>query len=129
MRYLIVLMVFLFVSCATSYKQENSSDFDDRVVIKNEDLDYEIIIIEPGFNAWLATQQPMSYYQQNTLEIRNKIDVTIWNQRVLEPNRYNTNLYTIQINYDFNTDYGLEVNYKLFMYFKYFKKKYNQKFT
>ena len=129
MRYLIVFAAFLFVSCATSYKQENSSDFDDRVVIKNENLDYEIIIIEPGFNAWLATQQPMSYYQQTTLEIRNKIDVTIWNQRVLEPTRYNTNLYTMQINYDFNTDYGLEVNYKLFMYFKYFKKKYNQKFT
>tara|TARA_Y100001933_G_scaffold253821_1_gene294648 strand:+ start:18615 stop:19097 length:483 start_codon:yes stop_codon:yes gene_type:complete len=98
------------------------------VEIKDEETEYEIIIIEPGFNAWLQSiARPKGYYSQSFLENRNAIMVTTWNQRVLQPNRYDPNLYEMQINYDPSIDYGYEVNYKLYNYFIYFQRKYNQR--
>lgn len=100
----------------------------DTVTIANESSNYEIIIIEPGFQTWLqSVARPEGYYSQSFLENRNQIMVTTWNQRVLEPMQYDPLLYEMQINYDPNIDYGYEVNYKLYNYFIYFQRKYNQR--
>jgi hypothetical protein len=101
---------------------------EDTVVIADEKTEYEIIIIEPGFQTWLQSiARPEGYYSQSFLENRNQILVINWNQRVLQPLRYNPQLYEMQINYDANIDYGYEVNYKLYNYFVYFQRKYNQR--
>ncbi len=50
-----------------------------------------------------------------------------WNQRNLQPMTYDPNLYELRIDYDTRTDYGYEVNYKLYNYFIYFQRKYNQR--
>lgn len=98
------------------------------VEIADDETEYEIIIIEPGFNTWLnSIARPEGYYSQSFLENRNAIMVTTWNQRVLQPQRFNPNLYEMQINYDPSIDYGYEVNYKLYNYFIYFQRKYNQR--
>lgn len=100
----------------------------DTITIANEETAYEIIIIEPGFNFWLQSiAQPEGYYSQNYLENRNAIWVIEWNQRVLQPQRFDPNLYELTINYDSTIDYGYEVNYKLYNYFIYFQRKYNQR--
>ena len=100
----------------------------DTVTIANESSNYEIIIIEPGFQTWLQSiARPEGYYSQSFLENRNQIMVTTWNQRVLEPMQYDPLLYEMQINYDPNIDYGYEVTYKLYNYFIYFQRKYNQR--
>ncbi len=105
-----------------------NSDDEQPVEIKDEETEYEIIIIEPGFYTWLQSiARPEGYYSQSFLENRNAILVTNWNQRVLQPSMYNPNLYEMQINYDPNIDYGYEVNYKLYNYFVYFQRKYNQR--
>ena len=89
---------------------------------------YEITIIEPGFHTWLLSiARPEGYYSQSFLEHRNALMVSTWNQRVMQPGRYNPNLYEMQINYDPQIDYGYEVNYKLYNYFIYFQRKYNQR--
>ncbi len=100
----------------------------DTVEIKSDTTEYEIIIIEPGFNFWLnSIARPKGFYSQPYLENRNQIMVMNWNQRVLEPLRFNPNLYELQINYDPNIDYGYDVNFKLYNYFIYFQRKYNQR--
>ncbi|WP_242131945.1 DUF6146 family protein [Aestuariivivens marinum] len=100
----------------------------DTVTITNDELEYEIIIIEPGFNAWLMSMaRPEGYYSKSFLENRNYLYVTEWNQRVLQPQRYNPNLYELQIDYSPNIDYGYEVNYKLYNYFIYFQLTYKQR--
>ncbi|WP_235932447.1 DUF6146 family protein [Flagellimonas sediminis] len=129
--------VLLLVSCGTQKEvldisNEEQAVFDSKedqpVEIKDDETEYEIIIIEPGFNAWLLSiARPEGYYSQNFLENRNAILVMNWNQRVMQPNLYNPNLYEMQINYDPNIDYGYEVNYKLYNYFIYFQRKYNQR--
>ncbi len=100
----------------------------DTVAISDPETEYEILIIEPGFNIWLNSfARPEGYYSQSFLKNRNQIYVTNWNQRVLQPNAYNPTLYEQQINYDQNTDYGYEVNYKLYNYFIYFQRRYRQR--
>ena len=130
---LFFLVLISIYSCNTSQKAvDNKSTVKtdetiDTIRIENKELEYEIIIIEIGFESWLVTQRPMSYYSNSTLAIRNNFNVVSWNQRVLEPSRYDPLLYEQQIDYDPQIDYGIEVNYKLFMYFKYFEIRYNQK--
>lgn len=100
----------------------------DTVKIANEDVEYEIIIIEPGFYYWLQSiARPEGYYSQPYLETRNQILVANWNQRVLQPSRFDPNLYQLQIDYQQGIDYGYEVNYKLYNYFIYFQRKYRQR--
>ena len=99
----------------------------DTIRIENEALEYEIIILEVGFEAWLATQKPMDYYTQTTLENKNKFYVSEWNRRASLPSSFSPLLYNQQIWYQFNIDYGMEVNYMLFMYFQFFQKKYKQR--
>lgn len=100
----------------------------DTIRIANDETEYEITIIEPGFNTWLKSiARPEGYYSQSFLETRNRIMVLNWNQRVLEPQRFNSNLYEMQIDYQQHIDYGYEVNYKLYNYFIYFQRKYRQR--
>ncbi len=100
----------------------------DSVTIADAESNYEIVIIEPGFYNWLVSiAKPEGYYSQHFLENRNAIYVMNWNNRVLDPARYNPNLYEMQIDYDPAIDYGYEVNYKLYNYFIYFQRKYNQR--
>lgn len=137
-HYIAILLVFgLLASCSTKKEALNisteekevfNSSEEEKVEIKDEETEYEIIIIEPGFNAWLQSiARPEGYYTQSYMESRNQIMVINWNQRVIQPQRFNPNLYELQINYDPHTDYGYEVNYKLYNYFIYFQRKYNQR--
>lgn len=124
---LILILSLILTNCGTSnstFKDDLSTEIpeDDIVRIINDDLEYEITIIEPGFNSWLASiARPKGYYSQSFMETRNRLMVMNWNNRVLQPQRYNSRLYEMQINYDFNTNYGYDVNYKLYNYFIYFQ--------
>lgn len=139
MKNLLLILTFTIVciSCDTN-RTATSSTTDskdirnavqqDTVRIANDEIEYEIIIIEPGFNSWLvSTARPEGYYSQEYMETRNRQYVIEWNNRVLQPQRYNPNLYEMQINYDPAVDYGYEVNYKLYNYFIYFQLTYNQR--
>ena len=102
----------------------------DTVRIANDSLEYEIIIIDPGFSYFLnAVARPEGYHSQFYLEDKNKFLVTDYNLRVRQPQRYNPNIYEMEINYDPKIDYGYEVNYKLYNYFVYLSHKYNQRFS
>lgn len=121
----IMFFFFIILSCGSTQKITTNKESDE-VIIKNEALEYEIIIIEPGFNSWLATQPTEKFYSESTLKIKNRRWVIEWNSRVLQPNRYSPNLYEMQIDYQAHIDYGMKVNYLLFQYFTYFQQKYKQ---
>ena len=129
-----LLLALLIIACATTNTtdaahtdKESKTKSLDTVRIANDSLEYEIIIIEPGFQSWLVTQPPRGYYIQKVLENRNLFSVQEYNRRVLD-SRYNrTNLYEQQIDYQPGIDYGYEVNYLLFNYFEFFEETYNHK--
>ena len=135
MKYISFILVFsmFILSCGgsrtvvTDNPLENVPE-DDIVRIENDDLEYEIIIIEPGFNRWLLSiARPEGYYSQPYMETRNQIMVQEWNRRVLQPNQFDPGLYELRIDYNPQIDYGYEVNYKLYNYFIYFQLTYNQR--
>lgn len=135
-NFIYILLVGLFVySCGSSGgknfpsgKIANSEN--DTVRIANDSLEYEIIIIEPGFNLFINSYaRPRGFYSQSYLESKNQFLVTEYNQRVRQPFRYNPDLYINEINYEPNIDYGYEVNYLLYNYFVFFSRHYNQRFS
>ncbi|WP_037314070.1 DUF6146 family protein [Salegentibacter sp. Hel_I_6] len=129
--YIILLGLFIY-SCGSSKDRRlrDSQINEDTVRIANDSLEYEIIIIEPGFNLFInSIARPEGYYSQQYLENKNRMLVTEYNQRVTQPQVYNPDLYLQQINYEPNIDYGYEVNYLLYNYFVFFSRHYNQRFS
>ena len=133
-----IILIVLVASCK-SYQPKQTINHgskkeglveNDTVSISSDETEYEIIIIEPGFNAWLQSRaRPEGFHSQQWLESRNAILVQAWNQRTMQPMVYDPNLYQLRIDYDTHTDYGYDVNYKLYNYFLYFQIKYNQRLS
>ena len=121
-----IILGFIIISCSTtkntSSKSEatNSIEKKDTIRIANYELEYEVIIIDPGFSNWLSTKaRPRQFHSQNYMESRNRTWVNGWNSFVNTGK--NPNLFQMSINYQNNIDYGYEVNYLLFNYLTYFQ--------
>lgn len=120
----ISLTALILWSCGTAHKHQIDKKNDAPVQIGNDDLDFKLVIFEPGFDLWLSKQPPMESYALDYLESKNRRFVNAYNLKVLTNHGQ---LYPQTINYDSSVEYGLELNYKLFMYFKFFQEKYQQK--
>ncbi|WP_034059024.1 DUF6146 family protein [Lacinutrix jangbogonensis] len=126
----IIAMVFACSSAKESTTQKNQAvqvKKGDTIRISGDNLEYDVIIIEPGFGSYLSsTAKPEGFYTQSFMESRNIRFVQEWNRRVLMPSRFNSNLYEMEINYRQGINYGYDVNYKMYNYFIYFQNRYNQ---
>lgn len=110
----------------TAVANGETKTYGDTIRIANDELEYEVLIFDPNFSNWLMTQaKPRGYYGINFLENQNVFFVSNWNNRVIQPQRYNPNWYQFQIDYDKNIRYGYEVNYLLYNYFVYFEKEHH----
>jgi len=131
MLYYLAIGLFI-VGCSSTTKTittNNTKLPDGAVRIANDSLEYEIIIIDIGFEFYLnSIAKPANFYSQSYYETKNKFYVTEWNIRAQNPLRYNSSIYENVIDYGFNIDYGLDVNYKLYNYFKFVEYKYKQHF-
>jgi len=126
-----ILIFLLILGCSVNKSNvvadKNTIAKNDTIRIANDSLHYELIVLDAGFNSWLATAKPRSYYSLTFLETKNYFFVTQWNYRAMQPQRYDPNLYEMRIDYQQNIHYGLEVNYLLYNYFIYFQQRYKQK--
>lgn len=115
-------MCFL-VSCQTNKNtttEKPEKITSDTIRIANNDLEYEVLIIDAGFRSWFNTNaKPRGYYSLEHLEIRNRFWVMEWNARTRNPQT--ANLYDMPINYQTNINYGYEVNYMIYNYLVYFQ--------
>ncbi|WJS92780.1 DUF6146 family protein [Flavobacterium johnsoniae] len=132
----ILILLATIISCSTASQNiasngnnnASSKKTNDTVRIANDSLEYEVIIIDNGFNYWLNSMAfPRNYHSLAFLENKNYQYVTEWNNRVLQPNRYNPNLYEMTIDYQPQIHYGYEVNYLIYNYMIYFQNTYKQK--
>jgi hypothetical protein len=145
--YIVAFILLLILSCTSKKSSASSAEenitvandtvnstknelkvINDTVRIANDSLEYEVIIIDPGFSSWLAGRAfQRGYHSQSYLETRNILYVNEWNYRVLQPQRFSPNLYEMRIDYDQNINYGYEVNYLIYNYMIYFQNTYNQR--
>jgi hypothetical protein len=87
--------------------------------ISMDSLEYRLIVLDPGFDSWLATKPGAQFYSKDYYERWNRIYVTEWNLRYMTSR--DSIVYDTYIEYDPKTDYGLDLNYRLYYYFKYFE--------
>ena len=120
--YIVAITIFLLASCGTSKNAtfNKTNPKNDTIRIANDELEYQVIIIDAGFSGWLASYaKPRNYYTQNYMEQRNRVWVNQWNQNVISGKRQD--LFEMRIDFDSSTDYGYEVNYLLYNYLTYFQ--------
>lgn len=135
MKKIITLLVVIvaFTSCKTPLSDNENKQANEKVVkgdtikIANEETEYDVIIVDVGFANWLNSRAlPRGYHSISFLENKNQWYVGEWNRRVLQPQRYDSKLYEMQINYDPSIHYGYEVNYLIYNYMIYFQNTYKQ---
>ncbi|MVO10321.1 hypothetical protein GOQ30_14200 [Flavobacterium sp. TP390] len=132
-QYFIILVGILGIAIACDTTKDIASTDkpkleSDTIHIANDKIEYEVTIIDAGFQSWFNTNaRPRNFYSQNYLEARNRVWVLEWNRRAMNPYQFNPNLYELQINYDSNIDYGYEVNYMIYNYLVYFQLKNKQR--
>lgn len=128
---IILLVISVVIGCKSGSQnlteKGDAKKFSDTVKIANDSLEYEVIVIDAGFNSWLySTARPRGYYSQNYLEARNIPWVLEWNMRARTPrNNRESSLFQMPIDYQSGTNYGYEVNYLLYNYLVYFQIKNN----
>jgi len=88
-----------------------------------DSTEYDIIIIDPGFDQWyLLNYSPSKDRLNDYYRIKNLIAVGNWNE-YYRSGRY-INIIDSYLDYRPEVEYGIELNRKLFWYFKYLKSKY-----
>jgi hypothetical protein len=115
-----ILLGLLAVSCKTP---AGVTAPDQKVEVQEDSLEYELIIWDAGFESYLASQPPASFYAQSYYESWNRQYVQEWNYRHSNSGRYGR-FYQTWIDYDPHKDYGLELNYRLYYYFQFIRERY-----
>ena len=129
MKHIIIYFILSIAFAACSgYKKTNTVKPEEKPVrIANDELKYELIVFDNGFNRFLnSIAQPRGFISLNQLETRNKILASNYNARVNNVNQFG-DIYGPRIEYQSHIHYGYEVNYLLYNYFLFFQNKYNQK--
>ena len=137
MKHFLALFIVLFfvISCsslatstsAATTKPTQVTPVNETIHITNNE-GFDVVFKDKGFYAWLDNQTSKKNFYESTLEIQNSQYVAEWNRRVANPNMYDSNLYSHTINYEIKPKkrYGLDVNYELFMYFKFFEERHEK---
>ena len=121
------IVATLIYACGSTPVKSLKKEKEEPVVIANDSLEYEITIIDIGFNLYLnSIAKPVGFYSQSYLERWNRIYVLTWNMRANNP-RFRADIYENRIAYNPRINYGMDVNYKLFNYFQFAQRKYKMR--
>lgn len=121
---IIALTVALFIfSCGT--QREVATNGSGRLALRDtsqvtDSLEYELIIFDQGFDFWLSSRSfQKNQYSNSYLQSMNNLYVIEWNRRYSMGDRRIESY----IDYSPFNEYDFELNYKLFMYFKFFEER------
>jgi predicted aspartyl protease len=123
---LIIALIFFALSNITGFGQEEK----DKIKMKTnsnsaDSVEYELIVIDPGFESWYLIKQK-EQYSQNYFRLKNIQYVTEWNNLYMTSGKF-SELLTDRIDYDPFIEYPRELDSKLYWYFIYFEETNNLK--
>ena len=131
----IVLILFFLSSCGSNNtkKQDNTTKYSTLELDKvaSDSTEYDIIISDIGYESFLVTQKPMGFYSQRYYENWNRYYVVDWNDKVRNSMYHSAkyqSVFEMFIDYNPSTNYGMEVNYKLYYYFMFVESRYGVRF-
>lgn len=122
----IVLVSVFLLSCGTRQLASGSGSGSQPDTLRfealssdNDSIEYELLILDHGFDAWyMATSLSPGFYVQSYLENWNMQLSIQWNNVISTRGQGRCTPETY-LAYDSRIDYGLELNHKLFYYFRY----------
>lgn len=117
-----LLFMLILTSCYSSKKVLTKSQHVE-MINNNDSTEYSLVVLDPGYEFYLATQPSASFHSQEYYESWNEQYVREWNMRHRNPLQYG-GFYETEINYNAREDYGLDLNYRLYYYFQFIKDKY-----
>lgn len=126
---LFILPIFILYGCTSKISSNRDIPKSENISINNKnEEEYELTIIDPGFQTWFASYaKPISYYSNSYYESQNRRYVTSWNE--LYQRTGGAGPFGNYVDYRFTEDYGLELNYELFWYFKYIESMYGDRYN
>lgn len=122
---IILLIGWAVISCTNIQKvTADKANSQELAVETNDSVVYELIVFDPKFESFLASQPyPKWYYSNEYYRNWNHRYCIEWNIRHSDPLRYGT-FYETDIPYDSFVDYGIDFNFKLYQYFQFIDKEY-----
>jgi hypothetical protein len=125
MKYVFVLVLFsaMVLGCHTT---KNTSSVKPRPIIEKTDdsTQYELIIIDSQFETWyLINFSPTLDRSNGYYRAMNQFAVSRWNS-YFSSGRY-FRIIENYLDYDYNIDYGIDVNRKLYWYFKFVQERFH----
>jgi hypothetical protein len=90
---------------------------------ETDSVEYELIVLELGFDNYLISQPPKSFTPY--LTIKTGTTSTPLNGMRGTGQVQTRSCSCLRFNYDKTIDYGLELEYKLYHFYRFFEKKYN----
>ncbi|MEM9673659.1 MAG: DUF6146 family protein [Bacteroidota bacterium] len=121
-------ILLLAVACGPTYNATSSRDrIQPNIVQPQDEEEYELLIIDQNFERWFQTNgRPVGFYSPQYYEQKNRQYVASWNEKV---GRFGGGSpFQNIINYDYSEDYGVELNYQLFWYFRYVENLYGRRY-
>ena len=116
----ITLITAAIFICGSTYVLGQNTDAkkQDKEIKIEQKTEYELIVIDPGFESWYSLRNVKSKHKSEAY-YKN------WNNRyAIEWNRLyrkGTRNIDSDIDYNLNTDYGFELNHKLYYYFRFWE--------
>ncbi len=112
----IILVSFFLLSCVNSNRMQSVPD-KNLIDIKQNADEYEVIVMDPGFDTWFATTwSPAKDHGEEYYAMWNQRYVNAWNYKATRP--LTAPLFENIIQYDPTVDYGIDVQRKLYYYFR-----------
>jgi len=115
----ISLMVFFLVGCATAPRalRPSANNMVDLSQSKDDKEEYDLIVLDPGFETWFTTtwnpakDRSVEYYSHWNYRYSSE-----WDYKATRP--HTSEFFDSMIQYDPTADYGIEVERKLYYYFR-----------
>ncbi|NTW24470.1 MAG: hypothetical protein HGA37_07210 [Lentimicrobium sp.] len=123
MKTIQIFGLVLLTAFACTQQKETTKSQRPATAIEIDSTEYEITIIDPDFDTWyLLNFTPVLDMSNEYYRTKNGLGVSNWNQYFTR-GRYPDAIGSY-INYIQSEDYGIEVNRKLYWYFKYIEDNY-----
>ena len=112
----IIFVACILLGCTTSNRMLKVQDENLIDITQNEE-EYSLIVLDPGFDTWfITTWSPAKDRSKEYYALWNQRYVTEWNYKAARP--HSSKFFDSMIHYDPTLDYGMDIERKLYYYFR-----------
>lgn len=119
----LIFLLIPLISLAQEEMEPQTAVKDSTRIAQSDSTEYELLVFDIGFENWLLTNSfPVWFYEKEYYRTKNHLFTINWNSRVRQAMYHPP--YEYEIDYNPSVDYGVDVNWELFWYFKYLEHKF-----